>query len=148
VLFLVVGLLLGGGLVLGTLLLSKNYYQEETAGGIKTDANSTPVVKIEKSKPSPKIQDKNEIVLDETISNKHAAPDDNAAENSNGRVIARNARIRLAPDKDAPIVDTIPLDDRLDIIRRENANSPWYQVECEHGTGGWMHGDTIEFTRQ
>jgi hypothetical protein len=39
------------------------------------------------------------------------------------------------------------MNDRIDIIRRENENSPWYQIECEHGTGGWMHGDTIEFTQ-
>ena len=65
----------------------------------------------------------------------------------NGRVIMLNAYVRSAPSKSANKVDILPMDDRINIERRENANSPWYYVTCEHGTSGWMHGDTIEFTQ-
>jgi hypothetical protein len=143
-LFLILGLLIGGGLVLATLLVSRDLNQPENANTVKTNVNvSSPV----KSKPTPEVQNKNENVLVETVPNKHAEPNENADGNTNGRVIVLNARVRSAPSKDSPIVDTLPLNDRLDIIRREDANSPWYQIECEHGTSGWMHGDTIEFTR-
>ena len=151
--FLIVGLLIGGGLVLATLLLSRNLYQNENTVRVKTDSNYNQAVAVETPRPSPEVQNKNENinknedVLVETVSNKHAEPNESAIENTNGRVIALNARIRFAPDKDAPIVDTLPMNDRIEIIRRQNSNSPWYQVECEHGTTGWMHGDTIEFTR-
>jgi hypothetical protein len=146
-LVLVIGLLIGGGLVLGTLLLSRNLNQETNTDPVRTNA---PVVKTEKSKASPEAQNKKDAGFEEAapaLPNKHAEPNDDAAESANGRVIARNARVRLAPEKDAPVVDTVPMNDRIDIIRRENENSLWYQIECEHGTGGWMHGDTIEFTQ-
>jgi hypothetical protein len=151
-LFLILGLLIGGGLVLATLLLSKNLFQSENTNAVKANAANNQAnkqtVKVEKPMPSPTIQNKNENVSVEPVANKHAEPNDSfREENANGRVIATNARVRLVPDKDAPVVDTLPIDDRIEILRRENSNSPWYQVECEHGTSGWMHGDTIEFTR-
>jgi hypothetical protein len=143
-LFLILGLLIGGGLVLATLLVSRNLNQPENSNVVKTNAN---VVSTVKPKPTLEIQNKNENISVEINSNKHAEPNDNADGNTNGRVIVLNARVRSAPSKDSPIVDTLPMNDRLDIIRREDANSPWYQVECEHGTSGWMHGNTIEFTK-
>ena len=146
-LFLILGLLIGGGLVLATLLLSKNLYQTENSNiTVKTNSNDTAAVKVEKPKtPAPETQSKNDAV--ETASNKHSESNESFNGIANGRVIVLNARVRSAPDKDAPVVDVLPINDRLDIIRRENPNSPWYQVECEHGTNGWMHGDTIEFTK-
>lgn len=143
-LFLVIGLIIGGGLVLATLWFSKNFYQN--ANAVKTNTNDNqPFRATEVLTPTP--TPTNKIVEIEPASNKHSEPNENFAGIANGRVIVTNARVRAAPDKDAPIVDTLPYNDRLDIIRRENENSPWYQVECEHGTNGWMHGDTIEFTR-
>jgi len=65
----------------------------------------------------------------------------------NGRVITLNAYVRSAPDQFAPEVDVLPLDDRLIIGKRASANSPWYRVTCEHGTKGWIHGNTVEFTK-
>ena len=67
-------------------------------------------------------------------------------EDFNGRVIAQNAYVRAAPRSSSNQVDILPVDDRIEIERRENADSPWYYVTCEHGIGGWMHGNTIEFT--
>ena len=154
-LFLILGLLIGGGLVLGTLLLSKNLYQTENANTVRANVNlnqpDNQSIKTENLKPSPvlspTVQNRNENVSTETASNKHSEPNESAVENANGRVIALNARVRFAPDKDAPVVDTLPMNDLIEIIRRQNPNSPWFQIECEHGTTGWMHGDTIEFTR-
>lgn len=146
VLFLVLGLLIGGGLVLATLLFSKSFYQSEDKITINTNANANEIFKVEKP-VLPSDTPENKVVSIEPSSNKHAEPNDSFEGIANGRVIVTNARIRSAPDKDASIVDTLPMNDRLDIIRRENSNSPWFQIECEHGTAGWMHGDTIEFTR-
>lgn len=148
--FLIFGLLIGGGLVLATLWFSRNLYQAENANVSKINVNynqatKNEAVKIEAPKPTPEIPNNNAAI--ETVSNKHSEPNEDAEENTNGRVIVLNARVRLAPDKDAPVVDTLPMNDRIEIIRRQNPNSPWYQIECEHGTTGWMHGDTIEFTR-
>jgi hypothetical protein len=148
--FLILGLVIGGGLVLATLWFSKNLYQAENANSDKININYNQAAKNEPLKietPKPTIEAQNNNVAIETTSNKHSEANESFTGTANGRVIALNARVRLAPDKDAPVVDTLPMDDRIEIIRRQNPNSPWYQIECEHGTTGWMHGDTIEFTR-
>lgn len=146
-LFLILGLLIGGGLVLATLLISRSLNQPEKTHTVNINSNAALPAKTEKTvnMPTPEANENKSIFIEPA--NKHAEPNDNFADIANGRVIVVNARIRSAPDKDAPIVSTLPMNDRLDIIRRENENSPWYQVECEHGVNGWMHGDTIEFTR-
>ena len=137
-LFLVIGLLIGGALVLATLLLSRNFSQSANT----TATNKSVNVTVKTPQPN------NENNFVETVSSRHNEPNEAANnEDFNGRVIALNARIRSAPDMDASVIDTLPMDDRLNIIRRENSNSPWYEAECEHGTSGWMHGNTIEFTR-
>lgn len=148
-LFLIIGLLLGGGLVLATLLLARNYFQpsktnsvEQTAGSNQSAAKP-PIVNVSANSNA-----NLEPAKTETASAKHAEP--NADQNDglfNGRVIVANARIRRDPSSTAPVVDILPFGDRLDIIDRAAPNSPWYEVECEHGTNGWMHGDTIEFTK-
>lgn len=145
-LFLILGLLIGGGLVLATLLFSKSFYQKENKITVKTNANGNETVKIEKPVLPVETSEKNTVSI-EPSSNKHTEINESFDGIANGRVIVTNARVRNAPDKNAAILDTLPMNDRLDIIRREDSNSPWYQVECEHGTAGWMHGDTIEFTR-
>ncbi len=108
-LFLVLGLLIGGGLVLGTLLLSKNLFQNENANTVKTNVNYTETVKTEKlPTPLPENSNKNENVSEPIDSNKHAERTEDADGNFNGRVIVLNARVRLAPNKDAPVVETLP----------------------------------------
>ncbi|MGI8788094.1 MAG: SH3 domain-containing protein [Pyrinomonadaceae bacterium] len=144
-LFLVLGLLIGGGLVLATLLLSRGIYKGENADSVKTNQTE----KLIKTSSTTEInaENKNENKAVEIVSGKHDKTTAASDADFNGRVIAANARVRSAPDADSSTIDTLPMNDRLNIIRRENPNSPWYEVECEHGTSGWMHGNTIEFTR-
>jgi len=133
-LFLVLGLILGGGLVLAAILFSMYLSQTDApqtsnvatpnpTSSVKTTATPTPV----------------------TASAKHekrtAEPDDEF----NGRVITLNAYVRSQPSRNSKETDVLPIDDRLDIEERANDNSPWYRVTCEHGTTGWMHGNTIEY---
>ena len=138
--FLVLGLLLGGSLVLAALILARNFYQNDTGNATETnqssETNSGQNVGISSSK----------IPLDiEKLSQKHEVR--TSADNAkfNGHVIALNAYVRAAPDKNSKEIDVLPIDDRINIERRENENSPWFYVTCEHGTNGWMHGNTIEF---
>ena len=154
-LFLIVGLLIGGGLVLATLLLAKNYFRSSETNSVATTANSNQAVNIVKTKSTPETANTNitanantNVVAGQTPSAKHAEPNDDANDGMfNGRVIVANARLRSEPNSNAAISDVLPIGDRLDIIDRAKPNSPWYLVECEHGTTGWMHGDTIEFTK-
>jgi len=138
--FFILGLLIGGGLVLATILLSRTLYQNENTNSVKTN-------QTEKSaKTIPTAENKNENKVGETVSGKHDEATLASDEDFNGRVIITNARVRSSPSAEASAVETLPMNDRLSIISRENPNSPWYEVECEHGTNGWMHGNTIEFT--
>jgi len=140
-LFFTLGLLIGGGLVLATILLSRTIYQNENTNLVKTS-------QAEKSaKTIPTAESKNENKVNETISSKHDEATSTSDEDFNGRVIVTNARVRSSPSADSSAVETLPMNDRLSIISRENPNSPWYEIECEHGTSGWMHGNTIEFTK-
>ncbi len=136
VLFLIAGLILGGGLVLGTLgfiwfLNQRNSVQTDTSNNrnsAQTEDNST--------SKTPSI-----------AGEKHETRTDKSNDEFNGRVITLNAYVRSAPDRSSDEIDILPINDRLNIIRRENENSPWYFITCEHRTSGWMHGNTIEFTK-
>lgn len=133
VLFLIVGLFIGGGLVLATLMFARTFYrQTSTQTKVETNQNS----QINSSEKTPSVADEKHLT-------NTSAPDDDF----NGRVITLNAYVRSAPDRNSDETDILPINDRLNIIRRENENSPWYYITCEHGTSGWMHGNTIEFTR-
>jgi len=140
-LFFTLGLLIGGGLVLATILLSRTLYQNENTNSVKTNQTEKSVKTI------PTAENKNENKVGETVSGKHDKATSASDEDFNGRVIVTNARVRSSPSADSSAVETLPMNDRLNIIRRENPNSPWYEIECEHGTSGWMHGNTIEFTK-
>ncbi|MBA4122483.1 MAG: SH3 domain-containing protein [Acidobacteria bacterium] len=140
-LFFTLGLLIGGGLVLATILLSRTLYQNENTNSVKTNQTEKSVKII------PTAENKNENKVGETVSGKHDKATSASDEDFNGRVIVTNARVRSSPSADSSAVETLPMNDRLNIIRRENPNSPWYEIECEHGTSGWMHGNTIEFTK-
>jgi hypothetical protein len=140
-LFLLIGLLLGGFLVLATLLAARYVnFSSETNAPVQTKQEGA-------GKPSetPAVERDNEIDrLADDLHRKRAAGADD--DEFNGRVIAQNAYVRSAPSAGAAQVDILPTGDRLNIERRENAGSPWYYVSCEHGIAGWMHGNTIEFT--
>lgn len=139
-LFLVVGLLLGGGLVLATLFFARNYDRannpNQAANKTETTVNREPKTPTPTPTPAP------------TPNAEHLARTETADEDFNGRVIVENANIRSSPSKNAPAVTLLPNGDRLNIERRASDESPWYYVTCEHGTSGWMHGDTIEFTQE
>jgi hypothetical protein len=136
--FLILGLLIGGVLVLATLLAAKYIYRpNETQTDVQNSANENQNTEIKGRG--------NEVnTLADNLHQKkvESKPD----EDFNGRVIVVNAYVRSAPDLSAKQIDILPIDDRITIERRENPNSPWYYVICEHGTSGWMHGNTIEFT--
>ena len=137
-LFLVVGLLIGGFLVLAALMFSRGYFSNEkvavnTAGNRENTAIEESAVEDENVFPS----------AGEKHSETNASVDEDEL---NGRVITLNAYVRSAPNANAAEIDVLPENDRIQIIERENDKSPWYKVVCEHGTSGWMHGNTIEFT--
>ncbi len=138
--FLFIGLLLGGGLVLAAGLFGIYLYQNRTAPTSNTANRNAPVNSAPNTKSTP-------APTPLTASAKHEkrteAPDDEF----NGRVITLNAYVRSSANRNSKETDVLPVGDRLDIEERENENSPWYRVTCEHGTSGWMHGNTIEYTR-
>jgi len=140
--FLVVGLLLGGSLVLATLLLARNFYQNDNGNTVKINqsakANSNKPVKVSPTEKPLNIHES---------SRKHETRTSADEEEFNGRVIALNAYVRASSSRSSDEIDILPVDDRINIDRRENEESPWYYVICEHETSGWMHGNTIEFTR-
>lgn len=128
--FLVLGLLLGGSLVLGAFLLAGKFYQ-------KADSNVNLSAKNTKNKPA-----KTKTSVSENV---NSSSEDSSE--YNGRVIAINAYLRSEPGLYAEEIAVLPIDERIKIVRREHNNSPWYYVEAENGESGWIHGNTIEFTR-
>lgn len=144
-LFLIVGLLLGGGLVLATLLASKilNSSAENTNVTVQTKTNEN------KTSPTPQnANSERDNEVDKIADQLHTIKDPSKTDDDfNGRVIVENANVRSAPSNNAAQADILPNGDRLTIERRASETSPWYYVVCEHGIGGWMHGNTIEFTK-
>lgn len=138
ILFLVLGLILGGGLVLAAILFSMYLSQRDAPQNADTtNRNSTTATPTaSKTTPTPV-----------TASAKHEKPTDAPDDDFNGRVITLNAYVRSQPSRNSKETDVLPIDDRLDIEERASDNSPWFRVTCEHGTSGWMHGNTIEYTK-
>lgn len=136
--FLVLGLIIGGGLVLATLLLARNFYQ---TGDNKTVKVNKVANKAETNTPSATPLNINKLAQ------KHETRTSADNEEFNGRVIALNAFVRAFASRNSDETDVLPIDDRLNIEKREDESSPWFYITCEHGTSGWMHGNTIEFTR-
>lgn len=148
-LFLIVGLLLGGALVLTGLLIARNSNRNDNPANVKIN-NKNQAEKVTVSNQNSNanttanlLQSNVNAVEASTVHEGKTSADD---ADFNGRVITLNAYVRAAPSKTAAEVTILPKDDRLKIGARANPNSPWYQVTCEHGITGWMHGDTIEFT--
>jgi len=137
-LFLVLGSILGGGMVLAAVLFGVYLYQNNPPQTENTATRNAPTNSAQTPKITP---------TPITASAKHEKRTDESDDDFNGRVITLNAYVRSSPNRSAKEVDVLPIDDRLNIEDRENENSPWYRVTCEHGTSGWMHGNTIEFTK-
>ncbi|HSK73638.1 MAG TPA: SH3 domain-containing protein [Pyrinomonadaceae bacterium] len=141
--FLILGLLLGGSLVLATLLVMRNFYRNEPTNNIEISTSNSN--QIQNSQPTKSIN--SAINQNTTASSKHQLKTSSDDEEFNGRVIALNAYVRSSPDRNSDETDILPIDDRINIERREHSNSPWYYIVCEHGTSGWIHGNTIEYTQ-
>lgn len=122
--FLVLGLLIGGVLVFGAFLLAGQFYQN-------ADSSNNA-----ENKSSKKKADSAGTTKSEADSGEY-----------NGRVIATNANLRSEPGLYAEEIGVLPIQERIKIVRREHNNSPWYYVEAENGGSGWIHGNTIEFTK-
>ena len=135
VLFLIIGLLLGGGIVLAAVLAGLYLYQNRAPqdANRNSSTNSAPNTKTSPS------------TTPVTASAKHEKHTDEADDAFNGRVIKLNAYVRSSPKANSKQIDVLPIDDRLHIEKQENPNSPWFRVTCEHGTSGWMHGNTIKY---
>lgn len=142
--FLIIGLLLGGALVLATLLLARNFYQSDDSNRKATVSNANAAQTSNNAAP----KNTDSPVNNRTPTNpEHQKKTAESDDEFNGRVISLNAFVRSSPDRNSAQVDVLPVDDRLTITSRENPNSPWFFVVCEHGTSGWMHGNTIKYTR-
>jgi hypothetical protein len=142
--FLIIGLLLGGGLVLATLFLTGNFYRNNDAANARTASNANSNQTRGNSEPKNTDTPANKPL---TANPEHQERTDVSDDEFNGRVITLNAYVRSSPSRTSPEIDILPIDDRLTITSRDNPNSPWFHVVCEHGASGWMHGNTIEYTR-
>lgn len=57
-----------------------------------------------------------------------------------GFVQVENGNLRSAPNSET--IDILPKYDRVNMIER---SGPWYQITCEHGVSGWMHGNNLDW---
>ena len=129
-------LFVGGALILGV-----------AAGGYFYLQRQAEIAKAEKELAEREEAEKRESEAKD-VTRDHTKRNSLADESKlNGKVIRAMVNVRSKPSRSSKRVDTIPRNDRLNIIRRESPTSPWYEIECEHGTKGWMHGNTIAFTR-
>lgn len=145
-LFLIVGLLLGGGLVLATLLAARIMNRPNDPANVVLQTNRSAARTASPTPQNANAERDNEV--DQIANEIHTLKDPSKTDDDfNGRVIVENANVRSAPNNNATQIDILPNGDRLTIERRASETSPWYYVVCEHGISGWMHGNTIEFTR-
>ena len=134
---LILGLLIGGGIVLGFVAASYYYFYNDVTKGSQTLEEST-----DKSDENTDNKDSEKIVAGD-----HSKPNPSANESKlNGQIIKKTATLRSKPDSQAQRVDTLPKNDRIEIIKRRSSTSKWYQVKCEHGSKGWIDGYLIKFT--
>lgn len=113
---LILGLAIGGIFVLGAVFLIAS----RTGGSDTGKATENIQVSNEKHKERNKTRKDSEF---------------------KGFVLSENANLRSAPN--ATVFEPLPKNDRLDIIERDGK---WYRVICEHGSAGWMHGNTIDWS--
>lgn len=142
--FLIIGLLLGGTLVLATLLLTRSFYRNNNSNNPSTLSNVNSAQTPDNDTPKVVDSPANKLAA---VNPEHQKKTGVSDDEFNGRVKSLNAYVRSAADRNSAQVDVLPVNDRLTIINRENSNSAWYFVVCEHGVSGWMHGNTIEYTK-
>lgn len=137
-LILLIGLVIGGGIVLAILGIGFAYMNQSA----NTDPNSNAAKTVEKT---PVSESKNNSV--DANTNKHSKPNSQINDAKlNGRIIKDAANLRSNASSRAKKIDTLPLNDRIEIVQRKSSTSKWYEIECEHGSRGWIDGYSIEFT--
>ncbi len=139
-LILLVGLLIGGGIVLA--LLGFGYFYMNSHA--KDDLNVNTETTVEKT-PA-KRTDNNSV---KKTTDKHSEKNSDVNESSlNGQIIRNSATLRSSPASSGKRIERLPKNDRIEIIKRKSSNSKWYEIECEHGSRGWIDGNLIEFTKR
>lgn len=113
---LILGLIIGGILVFGAIFFLVSRTKNPDAG----KANESVQASNDKHKEKNKTRKDSEF---------------------NGFVLSENANLRSAPN--STVFEALPKNDRLNIIERDGV---WYRVMCEHGSAGWMHGNTIDWS--
>lgn len=137
---LLIGLLIGGGIALGVVGVGYIYLNNLPNENQNTNKNQNVNNNSSKNKNSNS---------NKKLKNKHSERNAKIEESKlNGRVIKRLGVLRSSPNNKARRIDRLPKNDRLEIIKRKSATSRWYQVECEHGSRGWIDGYSIEFTQE
>ncbi len=139
-LILTSGLFFGGALVLGAVGLGYFYVvSQPTRNSSEANRNKA------QENIAPKTANK---TSDIKIEVDHSKKNPNADESKlNGSVIKAKVFVRSLPDRTSAKTGLVPQNDRIEIIKRENPTSPWYEIKCEHGVRGWMHGNTIRFIK-
>lgn len=152
---LLIGLLIGGGLVLAMIFLLNGRGERKTevsmvnANTAKSDINSNTNSVKENFNVNDSTSSTVSSETNKSDSAKVKSTEDEPKKkgNYNGRVIMINAYVRSAPSDYTDEIDMLPMNSNLKIGKRAAPNSPWFRVTSESGASGWMHGNTIEFTR-
>ncbi len=136
--FLVIGLIIGGGVVLAIMGVGFFYMNNVS------DANQNPEIAAHTENAN---QNTEKTRAKKSSNDRHSEPNLEAdTAKLNGRIIKNRAVLRSSPSGRARRVDVLPNNDRIAIINRKSSSSKWYQIECEHGSRGWIDGYSIEFT--
>ncbi len=139
-LIMAIGLFFGGALVLGAVGLGYFYVVNQPTRNSSDSSRD----KVQENIAPEKSNKSNDIETEVDHSKKNPNADESKL---NGSVIKEKVFVRSLPDRTSAKAGLVPQNDRLEIFKRENPTSPWYEIKCEHGVQGWMHGNTIRFTK-
>ena len=153
---LLVGTLIGGILVLGTVLALNILNRDKPA--VPAAQVNVPPKPSNTPKPTPKQTEPpantNTPANDDTNTDSENADEDDQQKRErwirkgfNGRVIMINAVVRAAPSIDSDELAVIGYDEPVKIGKPAGDNNPWFRVTTADGLTGWMHGNTIEFIK-
>jgi len=163
---LIAGIGFGGMLVLAIILLILwNSDKPVAVQPSNANSNSNGNVNSNFLSPSPSLAkiDSNKSSSDEgePLTTQPVAPvDDSISDSSkslekqkskrnqfNGRVIALNAIVRIAPTMEAPELGIISYNTPIKIGKSAGGNNPWFRITTRGGESGWIHGNMIEFVK-
>jgi len=155
---LIAGTIIGALLVLVAILAFALVFKERpnaqlvnvTAKNGNTAKNSPaerPTANTQTPASSPKTPEKVNSNTPEDTDEEDARREMLAKRGFNGRVIKIKAVVRSEPSIESDEVAVLPYDEPLKIGRPAAEHNPWFRVTTADGTTGWMHGNTIEFTK-